>query len=115
MASRVEPTYRAQRDLEDILEWLLEQGAGEAGLRWFFRLEEAIESLSEFPHHNPLAPESTNFPFEVRQLLHGRRTHQYRVLYTIDGDTVAVLHIPMVVVAASEVRNHQREGGIESH
>jgi plasmid stabilization system protein ParE len=93
MAFRVEPTSRAQQDLEDILEWLLEQGAGEAGLRWFFKLEESIESLSEFPHRNPLAPESRNFPFEVRQLLHGRKPHHYRVLYTIDGDTVAVLHI----------------------
>lgn len=93
MAFSVEPTAQAQRDLDGILQWLLEQGAGEAGLRWFFRLEEAMASLSEFPHRCPLAPESSEFPFEVRQLLHGRKPHQYRVLYTIDGDMVVILHI----------------------
>lgn len=93
MAFRVEPSAQAQLDLNDILEWLLEQGAGETGLRWFFRLEEAIASLAELPHRCPLAPENKEFPFEVRQLLHGRQPHQYRVLYTIDGETVVILHI----------------------
>ena len=93
MAFRVEPTAQTQQDLDDILEWLLEQGAGEAGLRWFFKLEEAIASLSELPHRCPLAPEDKEFPFEVRQLVHGRKPHQYRVLFTIDGDTVVILHI----------------------
>jgi plasmid stabilization system protein ParE len=93
MAFRVEPTAQTQQDLDGILEWLLEQGAGEAGLRWFFKLEEAIASLSELPHRCPLAPEDKEFPFEVRQLVHGRKPHQYRVLFTIDGDTVVILHI----------------------
>ena len=70
MAFRVEPTAQAKQDLYGILEWLLAQGAGEAGLRWFFRLEGAIASLSELPHRCPLAPENKEFPFEVRQLLY---------------------------------------------
>ena len=41
----------------------------------------------------PLAPESSRFPFEVRQLLYGRKPHVYRILFTIEGDTVHVLHI----------------------
>ena len=93
MAFRVEPTAQAKHDSNGILEWLLERGAGEAGLRWFFKLEEAIASLSELPYRCPFAPESREFPFEVRQLLHGRKPNQYRVLFTIDGKTVVVLHI----------------------
>ena len=93
MASRVEPTAQAKQDLLGILEWLLEAGAGDTGLHWFFRLEEAIASLSEMPHRCPLAPENREFPFEVRQLLYGRKPHRYRVLFTIDGDTVVILHI----------------------
>lgn len=58
MAFRVEPSAQAQQDLNDILEWLLEQGAGETGLRWFFGLEDAIASLAELPHSCPLAPEN---------------------------------------------------------
>ena len=93
MAFRVETTAQAAQDLEGILEWLREQGAGDAGLRWFLKLKEAISSLSAFPQRYPLAPENKEFPFEVRQVLHGRKPHQYRVLFTIDGDTVVILHI----------------------
>jgi plasmid stabilization system protein ParE len=93
MAFRVEQTARAKTDLDTILEWLIEQGAGEPGLCWFRKLREAIASLSEIPHRCPLAPENAEFPFEVRQLLYGSKPHRYRVLFTIDGDIVVVLHI----------------------
>jgi hypothetical protein len=29
----------------------------------------------------------------VRQLLFGRKPHRYRVLFTVDDDTVIILHI----------------------
>jgi hypothetical protein len=60
----------------------LKQQAGEAGLRWFQKLKEAVASLSELPHRCPLAPESKEFPFEVRQLLYGRKPNAYRILFT---------------------------------
>jgi plasmid stabilization system protein ParE len=75
------------------LEWLLAQQAGEAGLRWFQKLKAAIDSLSQLPHRCPLAPENENFPFELRQLLYGRKPHQVRVLFTIEADMVIILHI----------------------
>jgi plasmid stabilization system protein ParE len=93
MAFRVEQTARAKQDINDILKWLLAREAGEAGLRWFRKLKESVVSLSTLPHRCPLAPENAEFPFEVRQLLYGRKPHQYRVLFTIDGETVVVLHI----------------------
>ena len=93
MAFRVKQTAQADDDLDLILEWLLAQEAGEAGIRWFERLKDALESLSEFPHRCQLAPENTEFAFEVRQLIYGRKPHLYRVLFTIDGDMVIILHI----------------------
>lgn len=93
MAFRVEQTQRAKRDLDAILEWLLEHEAGETGLRWFRRMKEAIDSLSELPHRCSLAPENADFPFEVRQLLYGSKPSVYRILFTISGDRVIVLHI----------------------
>jgi plasmid stabilization system protein ParE len=93
MIFRVETTAQAERDGEEILAWLLSQDAGETGERWFRALEEAIDSLATFPKRCPLAPESTRFAFEVRQLLYGRRPHVYRILFTIENDTVYVLHI----------------------
>jgi plasmid stabilization system protein ParE len=93
MAFRVETSAQAESDAGAILEWLLTQHAGEAGIRWFIALDDAIASLATFPERFPIAPENVSFPFEVRQLLYGRKPHVYRILFTIDGDTVNVLHI----------------------
>jgi plasmid stabilization system protein ParE len=93
MVFRVETSARAAEDADLILEWLVSQHAGDSGLRWFLALEDAIASLANFPQRCPLAPENSEFPFEVRQLLYGRKPHVYRILFTIEGETVHVLHI----------------------
>ena len=77
MAFRGEVTPEAKQDANEILEWLYLQEAGEAGLRWFRGLSEAIESLSGLPKRCPLAPENASVPFEMRQLLYGRKPHLY--------------------------------------
>lgn len=93
MAYRVKTTTKAKRDLDAILARLLSQEAGEAGLRWFQGLREAVASLAHSPRRCALAPENARFPFEVRHLFYGHTPHVYRVLFTIEGDTVSVLHI----------------------
>ena len=93
MAFRVEYSTKAKLDLDAILEWLLAQEAGNRGLQWFLKLQETVHTLHELPQRCPLAPESKAFPFEVRQLLYGRRSHRYRILFTIEGERVIILHI----------------------
>jgi len=93
MAFRVRLTAQADRDLDAILEWLQSQNAGEAGLRWFRGLRLSLDGLTDSPGRCALAPEDSEFPFEVRQLLYGRRSGTYRILFTIDGDEVVILHI----------------------
>ena len=93
MTFRVEFTAEAERNADSILEWLLSQHAGEAGIRWFHAMEGAIASLAEFPERCSLAPENKMFPFDVRQLLYGHKPHVYRILFTIHGSTVFILHI----------------------
>lgn len=93
MAYRVEVSAQAESDAEAILEWLIAEHAGETGIRWFLALEDAIASLATFPGRCSIAPESKAFPFQVRQLLYGRRPHVYRILFTVEGETVNVLHI----------------------
>jgi hypothetical protein len=73
MKFRVEVSAQAEANAAAILDWLLSQGAGEIGIRWF--LEDEIASLATFPERCPLAPESARFPFEVRHLLYGRNPH----------------------------------------
>jgi plasmid stabilization system protein ParE len=93
MAFSVRQTAQADSDLDAILEWLLAREAGEAGLRWLNGLQESLQSLSESPYRCVIAPENSVFPFEVRQLLYGRKPHVYRVLFTVDKDSVIILHI----------------------
>ena len=93
MAFRVEISAQAERDAEAILDWLLTQHPGQAGIDWFLGLDDAFASLAEFPERCPIAPENTRFPFEVRQLFYGRKPHTYRILFTIVAEVVQVLHI----------------------
>jgi plasmid stabilization system protein ParE len=93
MAFHLKTTTRAKRDMDAILARLLSQEAGEAGLRWFKGLREAVASLAHSPERCAFAPENDVFPFEVRQLLYGRKPHVYRILFTIGSDIVSVLHI----------------------
>jgi plasmid stabilization system protein ParE len=93
MTFRVETTAAAEQEADAILDWLLSQHAGDAGVRWFLALQDAIGSLTEFPERCPLAPESIAFPFEVRHLLYGHTPHVYRILFTIENKTVFVLHV----------------------
>ena len=93
MVFRVETTAEAELDSISILDWLMAQQAGEAGLRWFLALDDAIASLSAFPERWALAPENERSPFEIRQIVYGRKPHLYRILFTIRGDVVYVLHV----------------------
>ena len=93
MTFRVETTAAAEQDADAILDWLLSEHAGDAGIRWFLALQNAVASLAEFPARCPLAPENSAFPFEVRHLLYGHAPHVYRILFAIEGETVHVLHI----------------------
>ena len=65
MAFRVEISAQAERDADAILEWLLSQHTGQAGIDWFLALDDAFASLAEFPERCPIAPENARFNFEV--------------------------------------------------
>jgi len=64
MKFRVEVSAQAETDASEILSWLLSEGAGETGIRWFLGLEDAITSLETFPKACSLAPETSRFRFE---------------------------------------------------
>jgi plasmid stabilization system protein ParE len=67
--------------------------APQAAARWFAGIVEAINSLEQFPARCPLAPENGHFAEEIRQLLYGARRDVFHILFTIQGDTMHVLHI----------------------
>ena len=82
----------AQQDIAEAHLWLAEREP-EAAERWFNSIYDTIESLEIFPERCPLAPESKSFNSEIREIFHGRRQHKYRILFTVSGSEVHVLHV----------------------
>ena len=82
----------AQRDIAEARLWLAEREP-EAADRWFDDIYDTIGSLDIFPKRAPLAPESKSFNREIREVFHGRRQHKYRILFTVTGYEVHVLHV----------------------
>jgi plasmid stabilization system protein ParE len=82
----------AQAEIEMAYEWTAER-APMAATRWYNRLVDAIRSLADNPERCALASEDEYFPEEIRNLLYGKRRNAYRILFTIRGDTVHVLHV----------------------
>jgi plasmid stabilization system protein ParE len=82
----LEPSGR--KDISDSYDW----GERNWGIiqtkKWFNGLMTAIKGLAEFPERHVIAPENDEFDEEIRQLVYGR----YRVLFTLRGNEVHVLH-----------------------
>lgn len=76
----------------DILEygrWIVDQGSPLNAERWVEGIEESILSLSSMPERCPLAPETEALDRPIRQLFF----KSHRVLFTIEGSFVHVLHV----------------------
>lgn len=85
----IQPT--AEVEIEQTYLWIAAR-APETAARWYNGLIDAIASLDSLPTRCSLAPENAVFEHEIRHLLYGRKGRRYRVLFTIVGDTVHVLH-----------------------
>ena len=83
MAYLVELTLRARKDLVDIYERISADDSMIAA-RWFNGLEAAIDTLEQFPHRCPVAPDSEKANRRLRHLLYGSKRDVYRVIYDID-------------------------------
>jgi hypothetical protein len=57
-------------------------------------LERAIGRLSKSPGRHPVAEDETErFGTTIRQILYGRRNGVYRILFSVEGDVVQILHV----------------------
>ena len=85
-------TPSAKADIFEINAWLLENYPEMAG-NWLWEISQAITSLAEFPERCVISPESEAFDVVVRQLLYGKKTKTYRILFSIQNEKVYVLRI----------------------
>ena len=90
MAYRVRLTPRAQKDVEELYQWVILR-ARHQGAVWYNGLIDAIRSLTDHPQRCPISPEGMELREQIRQLLYGRLP--YRILFRIEGKKVQILHI----------------------
>jgi plasmid stabilization system protein ParE len=83
---------RAIRDLDEASAWIAAQSP-EAAERWLDAIEAEIRSLDLFPERCPRAREDGLFPYELRQLVYGRRHGRYRIIFTIRAEAAHILHV----------------------
>lgn len=80
------------QDIERSYVWGCKQWGVEQAKKWYRSTKETIRNLAVFPERHPVAPETegkTEFQEEIRQMVFQR----YRILFTIKGNTVHVLHV----------------------
>lgn len=90
---RVVITPEAQQDLRDIYSYI-RRSAPKAAAEWSSEIRQQMKTLARQPYRCHLAPESSHFHEDIRELLHGKGNRgTYRILFTILSKTVFVLHV----------------------
>jgi len=80
----------AESDIESSFKWGCRAWGEEDEKLWVRKLRRAIsKQLTTLPLACPLAPESEELSVSIRHLIVGR----YRVLFTVRGRTVTILHV----------------------
>lgn len=92
MAYLVELSRTAEAEVLEAFVWKGERSASAAN-QWYNGLMTALASLKEHPRRCPVAPDQDAFPEEVHQLLYGKRRDVYRILFSIRGVIVYILHV----------------------
>ena len=92
MTYRVIIESRAYDDLDKAYERAARH-APQTAYRWLNRFEEALATLSNSPERCLLAPENELVNPEIRQFIFGKGRARYRALFTIEEESVRVLHI----------------------
>jgi len=92
MKFRVEVTQAAQDQIRRIF-IQYKQDFPSLADSWLKGLFKTLDTLKQFPNRCPLAPENDEFSEEVRQLLYGKRSNAYRILFTVEQNTVYILHV----------------------
>jgi len=86
---RVTIERSAQADIEESYQWGVAHWGKERADEWVRHLRGSCRKLATMPQRCPIAPEDDEFFETIRHLVTGR----YRVLFTVTGNEVHVLHV----------------------
>ncbi len=103
MVYRVVFRAEARDEAKEAVRYIIETGSPMVAREWSEGLFAAIASLAEFPLRCPHAREHDDFPGEdLRQLIY----KSHRLIYTVVGDVVHVLHVRHAARANLEDLGH---------
>jgi plasmid stabilization system protein ParE len=92
----------AQRNVRESYDWGCRTWGKQQAQEWVRQLRSAIfKQLGVVPKAFPLAPENVEFSEEIRQMIVDR----YRVLFTIKGRKVHVLHVRGAYIGVPTLRD----------
>ena len=86
-------TPRAEDDRQLAYRWFSENYSSEFANQWWHGVTAAMHSLADMPGRCHKALESGDLPFDVYELLHGKRHNKHRVLFRIEKSEVVILHV----------------------
>jgi toxin ParE1/3/4 len=93
MARTVQLRPGAQTDLREITRYISQRVSQTSANRWLTAIQSTIARLATDADRYPQADEAADLNIDLREQLHGRRPHVYRILFIIDGDTVNVIRV----------------------
>jgi plasmid stabilization system protein ParE len=84
---------RAEAEIDSIIRYLADRSP-QGAIAWSVRWAQVLAELRRDPLQHGLAPESAEYPADVRQIFFKtRRGRTYRALYTVVGHGVYILHV----------------------
>jgi plasmid stabilization system protein ParE len=92
MAFQVVFRPQARSDIAAAVKWLAHRNPA-AAARWRVGLFQVVQNLETNPALYPAADEAPELGLDLRELLYGRRQSIYRILFTIERQTVNVLRV----------------------
>ncbi len=93
MTFRVHLTFRAERDIDHIFNFLVERSP-QGAATWTARWHDVLLELSQSANKKPLAPENEDHDQELHHVVFKtRRGKAYRAIFTIQDDLVLVTHV----------------------
>lgn len=92
----------AQENVRESYDWGCRAWGKQQAQEWVRQLRTAVfKQLGVVPKAFPLAPENDEFSEEIRQMIVGR----YRVLFTMKGRKVHVLHLRGAYIGVPTLRD----------
>ncbi len=85
MIFRVDISELAENDIGDALAWIRSRSE-KAAVQWLRAFEASLNSLDRMPNRCPIAPETLSFLIEIRNLLFGDGSMQYRIIFGVSVD-----------------------------